>query len=201
MKKLILLIFFFGLINKTYCQNYQINSLKKVSSRVLLDSICNYLLLSKSVKNNYYYSADGKIFSNQLIDKGGMNSGYISIDTLGLTIRFNYTGTSGSGGFSPYIQQTFYFQDFASFDWKEKNDNNIILHLESTYDNCKGNQKPIAEFEITEDCRYGESPASSEIPDYTTSWFHEKELVYNKDKMTDVNKDKLSNWLNEIKTR
>ena len=204
MKKLLLLLFLFGLINKIYCQsnqnNYTIKSLNKVSNKVLLDSICNYLLTSNSVKNSYYYSADRKIFSNQLIDKGGMNYGYISIDTLNLTVRFNYTGTAGSGGFAPYIQQTFYLQDFSSLYWSEENDKKQILHLISNYDNCNGKYKPIAEFEESSGCRNSEDRGTN-MPDYTRSWFSEYKVVFNKENMTNDYKNKLSNWFNEFKTR
>jgi hypothetical protein len=204
MKKLLLLFFLFGLINKIYSQTYQnnsqIKSLNKLSNKVLLDSICNYLLISKSVANSYYYSADRKIFSNQLIDQRGFNYGQISIDTLSLSIRFNYTGTTGSGGFAPYIQQTFYLQDFSSLYWSEENDKKQILHLISTYDNCSGNYKPIAEFEKSSGCRNSEDRVTN-MPDYTRNWFSEYEVVFNKENMTNEYKIKLSNWFNEFKTR
>jgi len=204
MKKLLLLLVMFGLYNKvdgqTYQNNYQTKSINKVSNKVLLDSICNYLLISKSVSNAGWYSVNRKIFSNQLIDQGGMNCGYISIDTLNKSIRFNYTGTSGSGGFAPYVQQTFYFQDFSSFYWNEENEKNKTLHLISTYNNCNGNFKPIAEFEEERGCKDSEDRIIS-MPDYTRSLYSEYEVVFNNDKVTEEVKNKLSNWFNELKTR
>jgi len=210
MKTRILSIFFFvtifkvvngqNTLEKTYQNNYETNALNKISIKVLLDSICNYLLISNSIKNSYYYSADRKIFSNKLIDKGGMNSGFISIDTLNKSIRFNYTGTTGSGGFAPYIQQTFYFQDLSSFYWNEKNEKIKNLHLISSYDNCNGNFKPIAEFEEESGCKGSEDKIVS-MPDYTRNLYSERELVFNIDKLTEEVKSKLSNWFNELKKR
>ena len=83
----------FGLCNKNYSQTNQNNlttkSTNRLSNKVLLDSISNYLLISNSIKNNYYYAADRKLFSNQLIEGGSFNYGQISIDTLRLSFRFN----------------------------------------------------------------------------------------------------------------
>jgi len=206
MKKLLLLISLFVLYNKVDGQTHQIDyktkSQTKVSRKVLLDSICNYLLISNSVANRHWYSVDRKIFSNHLTDKGSsFNYGYISIDTLNLSIRFNNTGTTGSGGFAPYIQQTFYFQDFSSLYWSENNKTNQILNIISTYDNCGGsNNKPIAEFEETSGCKDSEDRIVS-MPDYTKSWFSEYKVIYNKDELTDEVKNKLSDWFNELKTR
>lgn len=210
MKTRILSIFFFvsifkvvngqNTLEKSYQNNYEANALNKISIKVLLDSICNYLLISNSVKNTHSYSADRKIFSNILIDKGSSNYGYISIDTINKSIRFNYTGTSGSGGFAPYIQQTFYLQDFSSLYWSEGNEKNQILHLTSSYDNCNGNSKPIAEFEEKSGCNGSEDKIVS-MPDYTRNLYSERELVFNIDKLTEEVKSKLSNWFNELKKR
>lgn len=204
MKKILIILVLFGLYNKvdgqTYQNNDQTKSLNKVSNKVLIDSICNYLLISKSVSNAGMYAVNRKIFSNQLIDKGGMNYGYISIDTLNKSIRFNYTGTTGSGGFAPYIQQTFYFQDLSSFYWNEKNDKHIILHLISTYNNCNGNFKPIAEIEEESGCKDSEDRIVS-MPDYTRNLYSEYEFVFDKGGITKDVKNKLSNYLNELKAR
>lgn len=205
MKKLLFLLFLFGLYNKidgqVYQNNHKTKSLNKLSNKVLIDSICNYLLISNSVANVGMYGVDRKIFSNQLIDKGGFNYGYISIDTLNKSIRFNYTGTSGSGGFAPYIQQTLYLQDLSSLYWSENDKENETLHLISSYDDfCNGNYKPIAEFEETSGCKGSEDRMVS-MPDYTRSWFSEYKLVFNKYEMTDKVKNKLLNWFNELKAK
>ena len=194
----------FGLCNKNYSQTNQNNlttkSTNRLSNKVLLDSISNYLLISNSIKNNYYYAADRKLFSNQLIEGGSFNYGQISIDTLRLSFRFNYTGTTGSGGFAPYIQQTFYLQDLSSLYWSEEINEKQILQIISTYDNCKGNFKPIAEFEKSSGCNQSEDKVN-DIPDYTRSLFSEYEVVFNKNKLTEETKYKLLDWLNELKSR
>lgn len=204
MKKILLIVTFFGLCYKSYNQTFEnkknTNTPKMLSNKVLLDSVCNYLLISENISNLDYYSKNRMIFSNQLIAAGGYNSGYISIDTVNLSIRFNYTGTTGSGGFAPYIQQTIYFQDLFSINWIQDSNNNSKMTIKSNYDFCGGTFKPIAELEESGGC----SQSSDKVyknPDYTKRLFSSFELEFSKTKLTAEAKSKMFNWLDEIRTR
>jgi hypothetical protein len=208
MKKLLLLSVIFVIYSNSYSQaNQNSKAPNRLSSKVLLDSICNYLLLSSTDAHqgahggsHGWYSEDRKIFSNNLIDSGRrINYGFISIDTLNLAIRFNATGTSGSGGFAPYVQETFYFQNFDTLDWSEGNVDDNKLYLSGIKEHNK-EHRYIVEVEVyngswgSEDRIYG-------FPDFSIKYYREYIIVFATNRITDKDKDKLSNWLNELKNR
>lgn len=221
MKKQFLLFILFVFSNKIFCQQYSTSALKKVSNKVLLDSICSYLLKAKFCGNDYYYkqynyetafcypyeyySSQRRIFTNQLINKPtSYNLGDISIDTIIRTIRFHFMGTMGSGGFAPNIQLTFYFQYISSLEWNlsgEEDSTITMLRLISPYNGCDINSKNfIAEFEIQSGCRNSEDRERN-MPDYIRSLFAEYVVIFDKASLTDEDKRKLTNLFNELMRR
>ena len=207
MKKLLLLSVIFVISNFSYSQTNQNNQYSKapngLSSKVLLDSISNYLLSSGTDAHQWshgWYSVDRKIFSNNLIDNGSsFNYGFISIDTLNFAIRFNTTGTTGSGGFAPYVQETFYFKNFDTLAWSKGSIDDNKLYL-SGFKQHNKEHKYIVEVEEyngnwgSEDRIYG-------FPDFSIKYYSEYIIVFSTNRITDKDKDKLSNWLNELKKR
>lgn len=174
-------------------------SLNDISNKVLLDSICNYLLISNI--NEQWYPADRKIFTNKLMDSltlggCGMNIGCTSIDTLNLSIRFHYTGMTGSGGFAPFIQKTFFFRDFVNMKWKDgNNENEKILNILSEYNELFGNHKYVVLFEQMNGA-VGSEDRILNYPEYSLKYYSDYNVVF----QTITNKDItiLNNLLNRM---
>lgn len=204
MKKLYLISVIFVICSNSYSQaNQNSNGANRLSSKVLLDSISNYLRLSGTDAfqgSHGWYSEDRKIFSNNLIDSGSaFNNGFISIDTLNLAIRFNITGTTGSGGFAPYVQETFYFQNFDTLDWNEGtvDDNELFL---SGFNHHNKEHKYIVEVEVYNG-NWGSEDRINGFPDFSIKYYNDYILVFATNRITGKDKDKLANWLNELKNR
>lgn len=206
-KKLLLLSAIFVICNNTNGQTNQNNQTSKepnrLSSKVLLDSISNYLLLSGSDAyqgSHGWYSVDRKIFSNKLIDGGSsFNYGFISIDTLNFVIRFNITGTTGSGGFAPYVQETFYFKNFDTLAWIKGTIDYNKFYLTGLKPHNK-EHKYVVEVEEYNG-NMGSEDRIDGFPEFSIKYYSEYIIVFGTNRITDKDKEKLSNWLNELKTR
>ncbi len=204
MRFILILSLSIEIIGNVYSQSHQnIQSTKAttiINHKVLLDSIIDFLLLNRveGYWLNHHYSKDRKIYSNHFISAGCCNYGFISIDTLNLAIRFNTIGTTGSGGFAPYFQETFYFQNFDTFYWSKGNGNVNILHLLGFVEFGKEHNYIV---EVEEwNGNWGSEDRIIDFPDYSIKYYREYKIVFTADSVTDKIKDKLSSWLNELKT-
>lgn len=199
MKKLLILLMILFFYYDSLSQKKQLisNFENHINYKVLLDSISSKI--HESYEFNFgvnMYGSREKLFSNRQENSKIVyaNNGIICIDTINLSIRFLFTGTMGSGGFSPYFQRTFYFKDFTSYGWSERNDNVFILNLFSSYDIRNELNKPIAEIEILT----GENKGGRDFPDYTVERYSEFELFFEKNNFSYEDKMKLTSWLDAL---
>ena len=178
-------------------KNVSHNSLVKLSKNELLDSI-TYILTKTVNIDGKFYSSKNVIFTDHLIDTiNGYNQGFVSVDTINLTIRFHFRGTTGSFGFAPYFQLTFYLKAAKSIKWINNIPPELIVH--SNYNCCRsldGDNFPLMMYEKCNGC-IGSEDKEGGIPDFTTELNSEYSIKFRED-LSLIEKDKISNWFYEL---